>query len=174
MAARWRWAVGLVALAALVAGGWWFLVRQNEHATESPAAPMPATNAPPEPSSLRNQPFPGPDPSLPEDAQRAVTVAATLAQAGAETKVAQVKLTTYEAVMCGRQSNYDHTPRMVWTVWLQGPFRFMAHPFPGGITPTPEPDSILSVLDAESFVSQQSFAPWPLPRTMLGLDCPPE
>lgn len=130
--------------------------------------------APGDPGLARNQPFPGPDAALPDDAQHAVTVAADLARAGAETKVVEVKLTTYESVMCGRQATYDHTPRMVWMVWLQGPFRFLGHPPPYGLTPLPEPDSILYVIDAETFVSQQSFSPWPLPRTIADADCPPE
>ncbi len=101
-------------------------------------------------------------------------MAAGLARAGAETKVAEVKRTTYESVMCGRQATFDRTPRMVWMVWLDGPFRFLAHPPPYGLTPLPEPDSILYVIDAETFVSQQSFAPWPLPRTIADANCPPE
>ncbi len=157
MAVAWRWVVGLVAVAALFAGGSWFLVRQADHATESPAAAQSAAIAPGDPDLARNQPFPGPDPSLPEDAQHAVTMAAGLARAGAETKVAEVKRTTYESV-----------------VWLDGPFRFLAHPPPYGLTPLPEPDSILYVIDAETFVSQQSFAPWPLPRTIADANCPPE
>lgn len=168
-----RGVVGLVALAALVAGGSWLLIRETEHAADSPAAPLAAALAPGDPALLRNQPFPGPDPSLPEDAQRAVVVAASLAHAGAATKVAEVTLTTYEAVMCGRQSGYDRTPRMVWTVWLQGPFRFMVRTLPHGLMVLPEPDSVLYVLDAETFVSQQSFSPWPLPRTIANANCPP-
>lgn len=167
-------ALGLAVIAALAAGGLWLADRDGRDTVESAAGAAPVVAAPWAPGLPRNQPFPGPDTGLPADAQHAVTVAAELARAGAETKVTEVKLTTYEAVMCGRMASYDHTPRMVWIVGLEGPFRFLAASLPSGAEPPAEQASVLYVLDAASFASQQSFSPWPLPRTIANAKCPPE
>jgi hypothetical protein len=133
-----------------------------------PAEPtVPAATAKP-----KDAPFPGPDTSLSEEQQLAVKVVTQLSFAGGLTKVHSVELTTYNDAMCGRVGSYVPSDRPVWMVWFEGPFRTFIPSGVGGVPP-PEPPAKMHVVDAISYVSQQSFAPWPLPRDP-SVRCPPD
>lgn len=127
---------------------------------------------PPATPKPKDAPFPGPDPSLSSEQQLAVNVATQLSFAGGLTKVHSVELTTYNDAMCGRVGSYVYSDRPVWMVWFEGPFRTFIPSGLGG-APPPEPSSKMYVVDAISYVSQQYFAPWPLPRDS-SVKCPPE
>jgi hypothetical protein len=111
-----------------------------------------------------NGPFPGPDANLSEDQARAVDAAAVFAFAGAQTTVVSVERSTYHQVMCGRMSVGAGPDFPVWLVWFKGPFRNVV---------TSQPASKLYVIDARTFQSLQTFAPWPIAPAAKA-NCPPE
>ena len=124
-----------------------------------------------------NGPFPGPDIVLSDDQQRAVEASAGFALAGAQTTVVSVELSTYRKVMCGRMDIGVGPDFPVWLVWFKGPFRKVItplNPMTRRVGPVPvEPPTKLYVVDARTFQSRQTFAPWPIAPSPKA-NCPPE
>ena len=109
-----------------------------------------------------NGPYPGPPALLSADQRRAVESVASLASAGAETRVVSVVRRPYREAVCGL-TNYQVPELHVWMVWFEGPFRRVIGSHGLAVSPYAVP-SKMYLVDAETFVSQQSFAPWPLKR----------
>ena len=119
-----------------------------------------------DPNNPANGPFPGAGPEFDENERAAINAVVRLAWAGALTTVASVERMSYREAMCGL-ATYPIPEGDVFAVWLKGPFQTPVFSIPYGVSAADfnkEFPSKLYLVDATSFVSQQSFAPWPLPR----------